>query len=283
MATAVAADPHCADSADAGGGVDDATKGGAGEGANSYHAYRSEEADLAAVMRLVQCELSEPYSVFTYRYFLHHWPHLTFLARTPDSASQGAAEAAEGEAEGRCVGAVVCKMEAERAVPRGYIAMLVVAKEFRGRRIATSLVSRCIEAMRDAGCAEVVLEAEVTNEGALALYGNLGFIRAKLLHRYYLNGSDAFRLKLLLPSAGDAVEEEEEQAAVTAAMGAEQQHKAPATPEPHAHAPTPSSASQPASAATSAGSSSATEGRKAGAKGATGRRKGKGGKGGKGR
>ncbi|CAI5461526.1 unnamed protein product [Closterium sp. Yama58-4] len=277
--TDTTADPHCAESADAGGAVDDATKGGAGEIA--YHAYRSEEADLAAVMRLVQCELSEPYSVFTYRYFLHHWPHLTFLARAPRSASEDAAEAAEGEAEGRCVGAVVCKMEAERAVPRGYIAMLVVAKEFRGRRIATSLVSRCIEAMRDAGCAEVVLEAEVTNEGALALYGNLGFIRAKLLHRYYLNGSDAFRLKLLLPSAGDAVEEEEEQAAVAAAMGAgaEQQPKAPATPESHAHAPTPSSASEPTSAAASAGSSGSTEGRKAGAKGPTGRRKGKGGKG----
>ncbi|CAI5494888.1 unnamed protein product [Closterium sp. Naga37s-1] len=273
MATAVTdADPHCAESADAGGGVDDATKGGAGEGAIAYDAYRSEEADLAAVMRLVQCELSEPYSVFTYRYFLHHWPHLTFLARAPRSASQDGAEAAEGEAEGRCVGAVVCKMEAERAVPRGYIAMLVVAKEFRGRRIATSLVSRCIEAMRDAGCAEVVLEAEVTNEGALALYGNLGFIRAKLLHRYYLNGSDAFRLKLLLPSAGDAVEEEEEAA----------QPKAPATPEPHAHAPTPS-ASEPTSAAASAGSSGSTEGRKAGGKGPAGRRKGKGGKGGKGR
>ena len=43
------------------------------------------------------------------------------------------------------------------------------------------------------------MEAEVTNLGALALYGNLGFIRAKRLHRYYLNGVDAYRLKLLFP------------------------------------------------------------------------------------
>jgi hypothetical protein len=47
----------------------------------------------------------------------------------------------------------------------------------------------------------VVLEAEVTNSGALALYGKLGFIRAKRLHNYYLNGVDAFRLKLLFPQA----------------------------------------------------------------------------------
>ena len=33
-------------------------------------------------------------------------------------------------------------------------------------------------------CEEVVLEAEVTNSGALALYQNLGFIRDKRLHRY---------------------------------------------------------------------------------------------------
>jgi peptide alpha-N-acetyltransferase len=45
----------------------------------------------------------------------------------------------------------------------------------------------------------VTLEAEVTNKGALALYGRLGFIRAKRLYRYYLNGVDAFRLKLLFP------------------------------------------------------------------------------------
>lgn len=43
------------------------------------------------------------------------------------------------------------------------------------------------------------MEAEVTNKGALALYGRLGFIRAKRLFRYYLNGVDAYRLKLLFP------------------------------------------------------------------------------------
>jgi peptide alpha-N-acetyltransferase len=45
---------------------------------------------------------------------------------------------------------------------------------------------------------EVVLEAEVTNKGALKLYENLGFIKDKRLFRYYLNGVEAFRLKLWL-------------------------------------------------------------------------------------
>ena len=43
---------------------------------------------------------------------------------------------------------------------------------------------------------QIVLEAEVGNEAALSLYGKLGFVRDKRLAKYYLNGSDAFRLKL---------------------------------------------------------------------------------------
>jgi len=43
-----------------------------------------------------------------------------------------------------------------------------------------------------------VLEAEIDNLAALQLYENLGFIRDKRLHKYYLNGHDAFRLHLLL-------------------------------------------------------------------------------------
>lgn len=77
--------------------------------------------------------------------------------------------------------------------------MLVVIKPYRGKGIATELVSRSIRVMKEYGCEEVTLEAEVTNKGALALYGRLGFIRAKRLFRYYLNGVDAFRLKLLFP------------------------------------------------------------------------------------
>ena len=45
---------------------------------------------------------------------------------------------------------------------------------------------------------KVVLEAEVTNSAALALYEQLGFVRDKRLYRYYLTGVDAYRLKLWL-------------------------------------------------------------------------------------
>ncbi|EFN54431.1 hypothetical protein CHLNCDRAFT_14420, partial [Chlorella variabilis] len=135
------------------------------------------------VMGLIDNELSEPYSIFTYRYFLHNWPHLCFLVFKGD----------------RCFGTVVAKMDVHRdKALRGYIAMVTVQQEFRYLGVGSELVQRTIFAMVAGGCEEVALEAEVTNSGALRLYQKLGFIRDKRLHKYYLSGSDAYRLKLLL-------------------------------------------------------------------------------------
>jgi peptide alpha-N-acetyltransferase len=76
--------------------------------------------------------------------------------------------------------------------------MLAVAEEYRGKGIATALVRMAMDAMRDAGADEIVLETEVTNVASLRLYEKLGFLRSKRLHRYYLNGNSAFRLVLYL-------------------------------------------------------------------------------------
>ena len=43
---------------------------------------------------------------------------------------------------------------------------------------------------------EVALECETSNVAAQRLYHSLGFIRDKMLKRYYFSGTDAFRLKL---------------------------------------------------------------------------------------
>ena len=48
---------------------------------------------------------------------------------------------------------------------------------------------------------QIVLETEHDNAAALALYESLGFIREKRLHRFYLNGKDAFRLVLAVPDS----------------------------------------------------------------------------------
>lgn len=83
---------------------------------------------------------------------------------------------------------------------QGYIAMLAVDSGYRKRGIGSSLAKIAIARMRDKyKCDEVILEAELTNKGALGLYGKLGFVREKRLRKYYLNGNDAFKLTLWFP------------------------------------------------------------------------------------
>ncbi|KDQ17074.1 hypothetical protein BOTBODRAFT_30462 [Botryobasidium botryosum FD-172 SS1] len=151
-----------------------------------YRPYHGER-DLPEIMALVQSGLSEPYVIYTYRYFLHQWPHLAFIAHTQDSLAP--------------IGVIVSKQDLHKGRSnRGYIAMLAVAEQYRKRGIASQLVRLSIEAMKADGAAEVVLETEVDNSQALSLYSSLGFIREKRLYRFYMNGKDAFRLVLALPS-----------------------------------------------------------------------------------
>ncbi|KAF8918322.1 acyl-CoA N-acyltransferase [Mucidula mucida] len=146
------------------------------------------EPDLPHVMALVQNELSEPYVIYTFRYFLHQWPHLSFLAYPSDASNSDP------------IGVIVCKQSMHRdTYNRGYIAMLSVDKAWRKRGIASALVRNSIDAMKEEGVEQIVLETEYDNHAALSLYESLGFIREKRLYRFYLNGKDAFRLILSVP------------------------------------------------------------------------------------
>lgn len=155
------------------------------EGGGFHFKQYESELELPQVMALIDTELSEPYSIFTYRYFLSQWPFLCHVAVLDET--------------GEYFGCVIGKMErhkGEGGFMRGYIGMLTVVKEHRKRNVGSNLVKSVIREMIRRGCEEICLEAEVTNTGALKLYERLGFIRDKRLRRYYLNGNDAYRLKL---------------------------------------------------------------------------------------
>lgn len=84
-----------------------------------YEMYES-ELQMPDIMRLMKTALSEPYSIYTYRYFIHNWPKLCILAKCEDC----------------CVGAIVCKLEMHHYNNRrGYIAMLAVDEKYRKRKI----------------------------------------------------------------------------------------------------------------------------------------------------
>jgi peptide alpha-N-acetyltransferase len=44
----------------------------------SYLSYTGEEC-LPGVINLIEKDLSEPYSIYTYRYFINQWPKLCIL------------------------------------------------------------------------------------------------------------------------------------------------------------------------------------------------------------
>jgi peptide alpha-N-acetyltransferase len=73
--------------------------------------------ELPAIISLVSRDLSEPYSIFTYRYFINNWPELCWVAYDGD----------------RLVGVIVCKMDEKRKGEglRGYIAMLAIETTHR--------------------------------------------------------------------------------------------------------------------------------------------------------
>uniref|UniRef100_A0A914E0D3 N-terminal methionine N(alpha)-acetyltransferase NatC n=1 Tax=Acrobeloides nanus TaxID=290746 RepID=A0A914E0D3_9BILA len=156
-----------------------------------------DESQMPDIMRMITNDLSEPYSIYTYRYFIHNWPDLCLLAR--DTVRE------------EYVGVIVCKLDEDQfGVRRGYIAMLAVDESARRMGLGTRLVTTAINRMRVCGCDEVVLETEVTNLKALSLYSKLGFIREKRLFRYYLNGVDAFRLKLFFQDPNELLEEQKQ-------------------------------------------------------------------------
>lgn len=154
-------------------------------------------AHFEQLKRLIDADLSEPYSIYVYRYFLNQWPDLTFLAFDADAVGQDE-NGEDGIAGAVPIGCIVCKSEMHRSSRlRGYIGMLAVASAYRGHGIAKRLVQITLEKMAEMQCDEVMLETEVSNVAALNLYEGMGFIRMKRMFRYYLNEGDAY--KLILP------------------------------------------------------------------------------------
>jgi peptide alpha-N-acetyltransferase len=149
---------------------------------------------MEQVMKMFADELPEPYSVFTYEHFLSGWPSLGILL----FGASGATAPETPTAGGELIGAIVSRVtwNAKGMNFRGYIAMLAVRAAWRGHRLGQRLVKVTVEVMKKLRASEVVLETPVSNERALKLYTDMGFAKTKFLTRYYLDGSDAYRLKL---------------------------------------------------------------------------------------
>ena len=110
-----------------------------------------DESMLPDIQALVSKDLSEPYSVFTYRYFLHNWPQLCICVYVNNKET----------GERKMVGTIVSKADEEYGYLAGYIAMLAVDSGYRHLGIGSTLVNKDIERMVEMGCGEIILETEV--------------------------------------------------------------------------------------------------------------------------
>jgi ribosomal-protein-alanine N-acetyltransferase len=100
---------------------------------------------------------------------------------------------------GKIVGYNMCRMEMgighikRGIVKQGHVVSIAVLPEYRRRGIATALMLRAMDSMKNKyGAAEVYLEVRVSNEPAIRLYEKLGFKKVKVLRGYYLDGEDAY-------------------------------------------------------------------------------------------
>ena len=95
-----------------------------------------DESMISDIQALVSKDLSEPYSIFTYRYFLHNWPSLCICAY---DSNIGDDSKKDGSSSKFMIGTIVCKAEDEQGTFRGYIAMLAVNSEYRKKGIGAKV------------------------------------------------------------------------------------------------------------------------------------------------
>lgn len=141
--------------------------------------------DKKNIIKLIDGNLSEPYSSYVYIYFLNTFPELCYYIKEA----------------GAVVGCIIGKCDVHKSSRlRGYIGMLVVCKEKRGEQLGKYLIMKELEHLRDqTKCDEVVLETQCNNTVALNLYKKFGFICLKRYKHFYnenQDGKDAFMLIL---------------------------------------------------------------------------------------
>jgi ribosomal-protein-alanine N-acetyltransferase len=82
---------------------------------------------------------------------------------------------------------------------QGDIQTVTVAPRARRRGLARTMLLQLINEARRRGAEELFLEVRVDNEGARALYEQLGFEQVAVRKRYYKGGIDAVSMMLRVP------------------------------------------------------------------------------------
>jgi ribosomal-protein-alanine N-acetyltransferase len=116
--------------------------------------------------------------------------------------AEGGPEIDKGGSEGAPWGVILCRAAAGEME----ILTVGVTPAARRRGVARALIAAALPVARDLGAGEVFLEVAIDNDGAIALYQRLGFVRSGLRKSYYDRGAegvmDALVMRLDLAARG---------------------------------------------------------------------------------
>lgn len=148
---------------------------------------RAELGDLIPVMEINLKTLPEHYSDYFYESLLAEMPE-SFLV---------------GEIDGRPVGYVMCKSEYGFSsfkklgfVKKGHLVSVAVLREQRRRGIGRALVEEALRGAQSKKCDELYLEVRCSNNEAVALYEDMGFVIKQRLKAYYRDEEDAYMMAI---------------------------------------------------------------------------------------
>ena len=87
------------------------------------------------------------------------------------------------------VGYIVFWLKEEK---RGHIISLAVDKKYRGRKIATQLLTKVVIIFKGVEANKITLEVRGDNEGAIEFYKKFGFLIDRKVPNYYEDGQEAY-------------------------------------------------------------------------------------------
>ena len=99
----------------------------------------------------------------------------------------------------KVVGYIMCRVEIGfsdwkkiKIRKKGHVISIAVLSEYREQGIASALLSEALRNISEYNVDECYLEVRVSNNSAIDLYKRLDFQIIRTVHRYYLNGEDAY-------------------------------------------------------------------------------------------
>lgn len=151
--------------------------------AGSYPVRQATRADLLEVFRIEQEAFPQPWPFAAFERFLGQ---PGFLVASDGRGAGGGPGAEDGVA-----GYVVADTVPNHGRPLGHVKDIAVRPDCRERGLGSTLLERAVGVMRGVDAGSVKLEVRETNEAAIRLYAEHGFVHRRSVPRYYDDGEAA--------------------------------------------------------------------------------------------